>query len=134
MYTESLAMTETCAESSAGVWMEVEVENPTQILAQALAKVGKMFQNLETRFSVDAADMYCFIRQREIKLYDAIVAEWDSLDNDIYSRYLKNEASRREIEQWRCRLQNWKRLLSAAVQLYRVHLHCPEQANIAYEL
>jgi len=111
----------------------VPTMDPEEIWLDALSKVEKLFRLLEQRYQVTATDFYAFLQLHEAKLYTALNRAWEALDSDIVSRRLDGVLTEQEWQRWRQSLQIWKRLLSAGVQLYRVHLVHPDQADVVLE-
>ncbi len=107
--------------------------DPEEIWLNTLSKVEKMFRLLEQRYQVSAGDFYAFLQLHEEKLYHALNRAWEALDGDIVSRSHDGVLTEQEWQRWRQSLQIWRQLLSAGVQLYRVHLVHPDQADVVLE-
>jgi hypothetical protein len=132
MYGQIIAMEQTLTADNR-IRESVENLDPEQVWLAALAKVERMFRLLEQRYNVTAADFYHFLQQHEVKLYDAIANAWETLDSDIVDRSEQGRLTPQQWQSWRQSLQIWKRLMSAGVQLFRVHLLNPDQADVMLE-
>jgi hypothetical protein len=132
MYGQIIAMEHTLTADNR-IRESVQTADPEEIWLDALSKAERMFRLLEQRYSVTAADFYHFLQQHELKLYEAIAKAWEALDSDIAGRYENGRMTPQQWQQWRQSVQIWKRLLSAGVQLFRVHLLNPDQTDVVLE-
>jgi hypothetical protein len=132
MYGQVISMEHTLTADNR-IRETVQSVDPQEAWLEALSKVERMFRLLEQRYNVSAADFYNFLQQHEEKLYSAIAAAWDALDGDVVGRYEEGCLTPQQWQMWRQSLLIWKRLLSAGVQLFRVHLLNPDQADVMLE-
>lgn len=98
------------------------VLNPQNFLVKALEKINYLFNQLESKQGTTIRDFEMYLQEREPGLKRKIDACWDSIDTDIYTQYYNGTMTETEIMTWKKHLDEWKRTLSKAVELYRMHL------------
>jgi len=100
---------------------EEVVEDPSFYMSQSLSKVNRLFQLLHQHYGASVDDVNQFISTREPRLWQAIEQAWQRMDDDVLRLYLDQQLDVETYRSWKQNVLLWKRLVSAAVQLYRVH-------------
>jgi len=98
-----------------------EVGDPSAYMAHSILKINRLFQLLYSQYGATLEDFNCFLAEREPRLLDAIQRAWQQMDRGVHSLYLERQLDYRTYRAWKQDVVAWKRLVSAAVQLFRVH-------------
>lgn len=101
---------------------ETKLDDPSVYLAFSLAAVNRLFQQVQRQDGATVEDFYAFLKTREPQLHNAIEQAWQKMDGPIQGMYLEGALDSRTLRTWKLAVQTWRRLVSAAVQLFRLHL------------
>ncbi len=99
-----------------------ELEDPSIYLATSLAAINRLFHQVQRQDGATVKDFYAFLETREPQLHKAIEQAWQKMDGPIQGLYLEGVLDSRTLRTWKLAVQTWRRLISAAVQLFRLHL------------
>lgn len=102
--------------------IRAELDDPSVYLASSLAAINRLFQQVQRQDGATVEDFYAFLKTREPQLHEAIEQAWQKMDGPIQGMYLEGVLDSRTLRTWKLAVQTWRRLISAAVQLFRLHL------------
>jgi hypothetical protein len=98
-----------------------EVGDPSEYMAQSILKINRLFQLLYSQYGATVEDFNRFLAEREPRLLDAMQRAWQQMDRGVHNLYLERQLDFRTWRAWKQDVVAWKRLVAAAVQLFRVH-------------
>ncbi len=113
--------------------VEEAVADPSDYMQQSLEKINRLFQKLYYHYGVTVEEFNAFLRKRDPRLLHAIASAWLAMDNGVYGLYQEQLLDLKTYKEWKNRVAAWRRLVSAAVQLYRVHQR-PTGSDVVFHL
>lgn len=112
---------------------EEAVTDPSEYMQQSLAKINRLFQKLYHHYGVTVEEFNAFLCKRDPRLLHAIESAWIAMDNGVLGLYQERHLDGKTYKEWKSKVVAWRRLVSAAVQLYRVHQR-PAGSDLVFTL
>lgn len=97
------------------------VSNPEMVWQSAMEKIHALYGRLQVLIGFSDKDFNDYIKLREPQLWVKINTAWETVDGDVYGRFLDGRLSSEEFSAWKIALHNWIELMQSAVELYGLH-------------
>jgi hypothetical protein len=110
-----------------------EIKDPSIYMLQSLVKINRLFQLLYQQYGASVQDFNEFLLSRDPLLHKAIDKAWLKMDTGVQEQYDDQQLDRKAYKEWKQDVVAWKRLVSAAVQLYHVH-KSPIESDVSFNV